>query len=104
MSAGEFTVRPDSFPPSAQELRTAAQNLVAAWQPVAQQTQSVRFGAGYDMVSPLVQVSLQGALSLVDSCVQSSAEALGEFADGLESMGRIYDSVEQDTTALMTAE
>jgi hypothetical protein len=56
------------------------------------------------VLSPLIQVSLEGAVSLVDSCIRSSVAALAGYADGLEAMGRTYAGAEQGTTAIMRAE
>jgi hypothetical protein len=99
-----FTVDPDSLPPLAARLRHAGDELQSSWEPVARQSQSVRFGRGDDVLSPLIQVSLEGAVSLVDSCIPSSVAALAGYADGLEAMGRTYAGAEQGTTAIMRAE
>lgn len=99
--SGGFTAQPESFPPSAQQIRQAGQQLAAAWAPVKDQSESVPFGRGDDMVSPLIQVSLQGAIALVDSCVASSAKALAGYADGLQAMGETYTQAEQDTTTML---
>lgn len=96
-----FTVDPDSFPPLAGQLRQAGEQLQAAWEPVMQQSRSVRFGRGDDVVSPLIQVSLQGAVALVDSCIKSSSDALNGYADGLEAMGKTYADTEQSTKTMM---
>lgn len=98
-----FTVQPESLAPVAAQLRQAADQLEQAWAPVRSASQSVHFGGGTDMVSPLIQVSLQGAVSLVDSCLSSSASALRGYADGLEQMGRTYDGAELDNAALFRA-
>jgi hypothetical protein len=100
---GGFTVDPDTFAPTADQLRQAGAQLTSAWDPVMQQSQSVRFGTD-DVVSPLIQVSIQGAVALVDSCVKSSVEALNGYADGLENMGKTYAEAETGTTTMMTAE
>lgn len=96
-----FTVDPDSFAPTAQQLRQAGSQLESSWGPVMNQSQSVHFGGGDDVLSPLIQVSLQGAVALVDSCIKSSVEALNGYADGLESMGKIYAAVEQGNKSMM---
>jgi hypothetical protein len=96
-----FTVDPDSFAPLAAQLRQAADQLQSSWEPVKQQSGSVRFGRGDDVLSPLIQVSLEGAVSLVDSCLASSVDALHGYADGLESMGTTYADTEQGTTSMM---
>jgi hypothetical protein len=101
--SGEFTVSPESFSPVAGQLRQVSDQLQSSWAPVRSQSQSVHFGRGDDMVSPLIQVSLQGAIALVDSCITSSAKSLHGYADGLESMGKTYADAEQNNTALMTA-
>lgn len=98
-----FTVQPESFAPVAAQLREAAAQLQEAWAPVRSASQGVHYGAGTDLVSPLIQVSLQGAVSLVDSCLSSSASALHGYADGLEQMGRTYDGAELDNAALFRA-
>jgi hypothetical protein len=99
-----FTVDPDSFAPLGAQLRASGDQLQSSWEPVLEQSQSVRFGRGDDVVSPLIQVSIQGAVALVDSCVKSSVEALSGYADGLESMGRTYSDAEQGNKTLMKAE
>ncbi len=96
-----FTVDPDTFGPLAGQLRQVADQLQTAWEPVRQQSLSVQFGRGDDVVSPLIQVSLQGAVSLVDSCLASSAKALHGYADGLEAMGKTYAEAEHGTTTML---
>jgi hypothetical protein len=97
-----FTVQPESLGPVAAQLRQAGEQLAASWQPVVSQSQSVRFGRGDDMVSPLIRVSLEGAMSIVDSCVKSCTTALGGYADGLESMAKTYSDAEQQTNQMLT--
>jgi hypothetical protein len=97
-----FTVDPDSFGPVAEQLRQAGTELTGAWEPVRAQSQALQFGRGDDVLSPLIQVSLHGAVSLVDSCMQTSATALGGYADGLTQMGRTYQEAEAGTKTMMT--
>ena len=97
-----FTVQPESFAPVAAQLRAAADGVTSAWAPVRGSSQAVRCGST-DQVSPLIQVSLQAAVSLVDSCLSSAAAALHGYADGLEHMGRSYDGAEVETSALFRA-
>ena len=99
--SGEFQVRPSTFAPAAAQLRQVAQQLVTMWEPVKQQSGEVKFGRGDDILSPLIQVSLEGAVMLVDDCIQSSAEVLSAFGDGLEAMGINYQEAEQGTDELM---
>jgi hypothetical protein len=101
VSAGEFQVQPSTFAPAASQLRQVAQQLVTMWEPVRQQTGEVKFGRGDDILSPLIQVSLEGATMLVDDCIQSSAEVLSAFGDGLEAMGANYQAAEQSADELM---
>lgn len=96
-----FTADPESLSAAAQQMRQVAQQLVPAWQPVAQQTESVRFGEGYDIVSPLIQATLMGALQIVNSCVATSTDALNDYADGLESMAKTYGDTESGITAML---
>lgn len=98
----EFTVDPDTFGPLAEQLRQAGNDLHSAWGPIMGQTQGVQFGRGDDVLSPLIQISLEGAVSLVDSCVTSSAEALSGYADGLDNMAKTFADVESDTTTMMS--
>ncbi|MGI8761256.1 MAG: hypothetical protein ACR2LF_08190 [Jatrophihabitantaceae bacterium] len=99
---GQFTVDPDSFGPLADQLRHSAADLETAWAPVLQQSQSLHFGRGDDLISPLIQVSIQGAVALVDSCMKSSAKALTGYAGGLQQMGATYRQAEEHTTSLLT--
>lgn len=101
MTSG-FTVDPDSFEPVAGQLRAVAGQLDSEWAPVKAQTQEVKFGRGDDPVSPLIQVSLQAAIELVDSSVTSSSKALHSYADGLQRMGRTYHDTESSTTQMMS--
>jgi hypothetical protein len=96
-----FTVQPETFGPIADQMRQAGEQLQSSWEPVLGQSQSVPFGRGDDVVSPLIQVSLQGAVSLVDSCIKSCTDALNGYADGLESMARTYSDVEDQTNSMM---
>ena len=98
---GGFTVEPESFGPVAAQLRQAGEQLQSSWEPVRSQSASVRFGRGDDVVSPLIQVSIEGAVALVDSCLKSCTTALHGYADGLDSMGRTYTDVEQSTTSML---
>ncbi len=101
--SGAFTVQPESFDPTAAQLRQVCDGLQAGWEPVRSESQAVKFGRGDDMVSPLIQVSLQGAVALVDSCISSSAKSLHGYADGLVSMGKTYADAEHTNNSLMTA-
>lgn len=96
-----FTVDPDTFGPVAEQIRQAGTQLPTAWEPVRAQSEAVQFGRGDDMISPLIQVSIQGAVSLVDRCIQTSATALSGYADGLDRMGDTYRDVETGTTHMM---
>lgn len=96
-----FHANPENLSAAAQQMRQVASQLAPAWQPVAQQTQSVRFGEGYDIVSPLIQATLMGALQLVDSCMATSTDALNDYADGLEAMARTYGDTETGITAML---
>jgi hypothetical protein len=71
------------------------------WEPVRQQSGEVKFGRGDDVLSPLIQLSLEGAVMLVDDCINSSAEVLSAFGDGLEQMGATYSDAEQGSDELM---
>jgi uncharacterized protein YukE len=95
---GKFSVQPDSFTPAANQLRGVAEQIVSAWEPVREQSAAVRFGRGDDVLSPLVQVSLEAAMSLVDETMNTCSQALADYADGLEDMGKTY----QDTDDLIT--
>lgn len=97
-----FQVTPESFAPVAGQMRDVANQLIQAWQPVATQSQGVQFGRGDDIVSPLIQVSLQGAVALVNSSINSAAEALGSYADGLDAVGQLYLDTEQGTTSMLS--
>lgn len=99
--SGGFTVVPESLTDASGRMRGIAEQLGPAWQPVAQQTQSIPFGRGDDIVSPLIQVSLQGALAMVDSCIRSSTEALSDYADGLDSMAEVFASTEASTRTMI---
>lgn len=96
-----FSAIPESFGPGAAQIRQAADALTAQWSQVAGETQAVRFGPGYDAVSPLIKVSIESALGLLEECMTSSADALRGFADGLEIMGEIYATSEQEVGELM---
>jgi hypothetical protein len=96
---GGFSVQPESFAPAAQQLSSAAEQLLSQWAPLRAQTEAVRFGRGDDPVSPLIQVSLAGAVSLVENCMSSTAKVLGQVATGLEKMGKNYQEVEEGTDA-----
>lgn len=98
-----FVAQPDSFPPAARQLRACAADLVTGWSAVRAQSLAVRFGRGDDVLSPLIQVSLEGAVALVEDCLSSCAEALSDFADGLEEMGRTYREIDDASTALFEA-
>jgi hypothetical protein len=98
-----FTVSPETFAPVSAQLRQAADQLQSAWSPVRGASQSVHYGSGTDMVSPLIQTSLNAAVQLVDSCVSTSMRALHGFADGLDSMSRTYSGTEQGNTEMFHA-
>lgn len=98
-----FTVTPDSLPPLADQLRQVATDLVAQWGPVREQSLAVHFGRGDDMVSPLIQISIQGAVALLDSCVSTSADALNGYATGLEKMAKTFGENEQNIVTLIKA-
>jgi hypothetical protein len=53
-----------------------------------------------DMVAPLIQMTLMGAVAVADSCFGSSHEALGSHADGLHNMAKQYQTTEDDTSAM----
>lgn len=99
-----FSVSPDSFAPVAGQLHDIAGQLDTAWEPVKSQTQAVRFGRGDDPVSPLIQVSLQAAVQLVDSSITSSSRSLHSYAAGLQRMGSTYHETEHATTQMMNGQ
>ncbi len=103
MTSAGFTVDPQSFGPVAEELRHVGAQLSAVWAPVRSQSDGLQFGRGDDVLSPLIQVSIQGAVALVDSCVRTCADALSGYADGLEQMGRTYQQAEDGTASLLSA-
>ncbi len=102
--SGGFTTQPESFAPAAQQFRAVADQLGSLWMPVREQSTAVRFGRGDDVLSPLIQVSLEAAVGLVDDSLSSCAEALADFADGLEQMGRTYQETDEAATALFQAQ
>jgi len=95
-----FVTQPESFRPAAQGLRSAAEQLATAWAPVRAQSVAVRFGRGDDVLSPLIQVSLEAAVAMVDDCLTSSAQALADVADGLEQMGQTYRAADDEAAVL----
>ena len=99
-----FTVDPSSFSPVAGQLRDVAGQLDTAWGPVKAQTQEVKFGRGDDPVSPLIQVSLQAAVQLVDSSITSSGTSLHSYAAGLLRMASTYHETEHATTQMMNGQ
>ena len=48
-----------------------------------------------------VELGRKGAMALVDSCLQTSGEALADYADGLDAMAKTYSETEQTTTSMM---
>lgn len=99
-----FTVQPETLSSAAAQMRDVARQLAPAWQPVAHQTESVKFGRGDDVVSPLIQASLMGALQIVNSCITTSTQALDDYAAGLDAMAKTYASTETSNQSMFKGE
>lgn len=97
-----FQVVPESFGPVASQFQQIGEQVQQAWGPVREQSMAVRFGRGDDMVSPLIQVSLQGAVEIMDASMRSVTKALSDYADGLNRMAGSYSDAETSTKTMLT--
>jgi len=97
-----FSVNPDDLHTAGDTLVQAGGDLHQQWQQLKAQTMAIHFGQT-DMVAPLIQMTLMGAVAIADSCFGTSHEALGSYSDGLRTMAKHYEDAEDQTMSLFTA-
>lgn len=97
-----FRVDPDDFHAAAGALEQSGADLHEQWQQLKQETMSIRFGET-DMVAPLIQMTLMGAVMIADSCFGTSKDALTGHSGALRSAATQYASAEETSTALFKA-
>jgi uncharacterized protein YukE len=102
MTSG-YSVTPDDLHAAGAAMDQAGGNLHAQWEQLKAQTMAIQFGQT-DVVAPLIQMTLMGAVAVADSCFGSSHDALGSHADGLRKMATQYQSTEDDTSSMFKAE
>lgn len=102
MTGMGFQITPDDLHQTGAAMEQAGGDLHTQWQVLKQQTASIKFGTT-DMVSPLIQMTLMGAVAIADSCFGSSKDALAGHADALRSAAGHYADAESNTTGLFNA-
>ncbi|HYU65643.1 MAG TPA: hypothetical protein VEK09_02730 [Jatrophihabitantaceae bacterium] len=98
-----FLVNPDDFHTTGDALVQAGGDLHQQWEQLKAQTMGIKFGQT-DMVAPLIQMTLMGAIAVADSCFGTSHQALGTYSDGLHTMAKHYQDAEENSATLFKAE
>lgn len=99
MTGTGFQINPEDFGPAGDRMDAAAADLRAQWQQLKAKSEAVQFGQ-YDLVGPLVQMTLLSAVAVADECFGSSGDALGEYAQGLRATGTPYLEAEEVNTQM----
>ncbi|WP_375498906.1 hypothetical protein [uncultured Jatrophihabitans sp.] len=97
-----FTVRPDDLHRAGQALEQSGRDLHEQWQALKARTQSIKFGTT-DTVSPLIQMTLMGAVLIADDCFGSSKGALTNHAAALQNAAGHYSNAEATNVGLFGA-
>jgi uncharacterized protein YukE len=100
---GEFTVRPEDLQTAGKAMDAAGGDLHQQWQQLKAATSAIKFGST-DMVSPLIQMTLMGAVAIADSCFGSSKDALTNHSDALHNAAQHYSDAEASSAALFKAQ
>jgi hypothetical protein len=98
-----FTITPDDLHTAGAGLEQAGADLHDQWQQLKARTLAITYGST-DMVSPLIQMTMMGAVLIADSCFGSSKDALGDHAAALRAAAGHYADAEQSNSALFKAE
>jgi uncharacterized protein YukE len=97
-----FQITPDHLTTAGSAMDQAGGDLHAQWQQLKQRTVAIRCGTT-DTVSPLIQMTLLGAVAIADSCFGTSKDALSSHRDALANAAKQYGDAEDSTTALFKA-
>jgi hypothetical protein len=102
MTGVGFQIDPEALHTTGAAMEQAGGDLHSQWEALKQQTTSIKFGTT-DMVAPLIQMTLMGAVAIADSCFGSSKDALGGHADALRNAAGHYADAESNTTSLFSS-
>ena len=94
-----FSIDPEHLRTAGKSMGQAGQDLHSQWQQLKAKTSAIKFGTT-DMVSPVIQMTLMGAVAIADSCFGSSKDALGSHSDALHSAADHYATAESQTSAM----
>jgi uncharacterized protein YukE len=100
---GEFTVRPEDLQTAGKSMDAAGGDLHQQWQQLKAATQAISFGST-DTVSPLIQMTLMGAVAIADSCFGTSKDSLTGHSEALHSAAQHYADAEAKSAALFKAQ
>ncbi len=98
-----FTIQPDDLHTTGQALDQAGGDLHSQWQQLKARTLSIQYGST-DSISPLIQMTMLGAVAIADSCFGSSREAMSSHATALRSAAQHYTEAEANSSALFSAQ
>ena len=98
-----FTIQPDDLHAAGKALDQAGTDLHGQWQQLKARTMAIKYGST-DTISPLIQLTMMGAVAIADSCFGSSRDALGSHADALRSAAQHYTDAETNSRALFSAQ
>lgn len=96
-----FSVTPDDFHTTGASMQQAGEDLHGQWQQLKAETQAIKFGST-DMVSPLIQMTLMGAVAIADSCFGTSKGALDSHSEALRNAAGHYSDAETKTSSMFT--
>jgi hypothetical protein len=103
MTMAGFTIQPDDLHTTGQALDQAGGDLHTQWQQLKAQTLAIRYGST-DAISPLIQMTMLGAVAIADSCFGSSRDAMSGHAQALRSAAQHYTDAEASSSALFSAQ
>jgi len=94
-----FSVDPEQLRAAGKTMDQAGTDLHAQWQQLKARTESIHFGTT-DTVSPLIQMTLMGAVAIADSCFGTSKDAMTSHSDALHSAAGHYENAETQTASM----
>jgi len=98
-----FTIDPEHLRAAGKSMSQAGEDLHQQWQQLKAKTEAIKFGTT-DTVSPVIQMTLMGAVAIADSCFGTSKDAMGSHSDALHSAAGHYADAETQVTSMFKAD
>jgi len=98
-----FSIDPDHLRTAGKAMDQAGGDLHAQWQQLKARSQAIKFGTT-DTVSPLIQMTLMGAVAIADSCFGTSKDAMTSHSDALHRSAQHYQDAETQNASMLKPE